>query len=639
MTGGRPSAVDPDSGPERLPVDQQGESTRPEIRMTHDAHPCQAADEARRRQLTRHALLALGAYLVASVVGLVVSERPPHPADEGLRLAVVSAAVLLLLRHARYADLRGAAARRRRRVALDLQRATTRSTEALQARLDENLQASRTKAAFLARMGHHLRTPMNGVLGTTELALTTELSPEQHDLLSTARSSCHALLTTVDQIIDSARIDAGEMSLVRETVPLHELVREALAPHVAVAAERGIELAARLDVRLPAAVWSDRARLRQVIELMLQHALLGTDRGAVVLSADLHDDALLIAVSDTGADLSPDEAERILRPWEDASQRRDAVLGPSLAAQLVTLMGGTISSANARVEGSRFVISLPVEVAEPVPTPPDLTGVRVLVAEGRMTTRAILSGMLRDLGADVTAAEDGHEALDALEDARADERPHRVLLLDHDMAGREDFERLLDRRFGPEDGRVVLLGGGDDGRPRLGRPVLPDDLFRAVDPSWELRAGEAPRRVVEPVTAPLRVLVVDDSPVSRKVAQRLLAAWGHTVWTARDGRHGLDVLQRQTFDLVLMDVEMPVMDGIEATAMLRERERDQGAPPVPVIAMTAHADDVDRERCTGSGMDGHVPKPVRRRELESAIARVMADRRDQAPAPGSTSCA
>ena len=590
------------------------------------------------RRLTAHATLGLSAYVVATGAQILISGHEVSWLGELLRITVVVALALVLLRHAQRATTREKVARARRARDHDATAQAAEEREALQNELAVRSASSRTKAAFLARLGHHLRTPMHGILGTTELALSGELSPEQRDLLETARESCHALLSTVDQITDSAHIDAGEMRLERDEVDVQTLVAGALRPHASPAAERGIELAARIDSAVPAAVWGDGQRMHQALDLLLGHALLGAAGGAVVLSVDHDANGLAITVADTGEGLAADEAERILKPWEDAGQRRDALLGPSLAAQLVALMGGTITSANARAEGSRFVLTLPLDVARPAPPQPHLDGVTVLIAEGRMTTRAILGGTLRDWGADVVALDDGHEALDALEEARAAKAPHRLVLLDHDLPGREEFERLFARRFGPEDGQLVLLGGGAASGPQLQRPVLPRDLASLFAESPRPEAATAPEPAPQtkaPSDAsgnerPLRVLVVEDNPVSRKVAQHLLAASGHTVWLAHHGQAALDMLEQQAVDVVLMDVEMPVLGGLAACRELRAREQARGKERVPVLAMTAHADDDDRRRCSEAGMDGHVAKPVRAGELRTALDEVVGRQRSDA---------
>ena len=590
------------------------------------APPREQAERTLHRTLLGLAVLAPAAYAVTILALAQIAGNSIDWYAEAPKLAMLSLCGVHLFRAGRRSaaqdDVSEHALERARTLVADLEPENRR----LAAQLEAVQAAGRARNAFLARMGHHLRTPMNGILATTELALAGDLSADQRDLLATARDSGRALLRAVDHVLDAARIEAGEMTLDKEPTDLHAVVAAALAARVPTARLQHAELACRIAPGVPPLVMGDPERLEQVIGDVLDHALRAAGRGAVVLSLGGDSDLLRIVVSDTGAGLPAGEAERLTQPWTTTEEQGSTGLGPSVAAQIVALMGGTLRLESEVGMGSRFVIDLPVEVpAGPsqAPATPDLSGLSFLVAEARMTSRAVLTETLRGWGARVVAVENGTEAIDALEEARAADRPHHMVLLAEDLPEREAFERDQGPRCGPGDGQLVLVASApssDWAGPSVLRPVLPRQLAATLHGALD---GSHPDGLAtlrrEVAGRPLRVLVVEDNPVGRKVAQRLLSSWGHTVWLASDGRQALSMLQSQSVDLVLMDLAMPVMDGLTATRSLRDRERQDGRGHLPVIAMTAHTDRGDRERCLAAGMDGHVAKPIRAEELAAVI--------------------
>lgn len=586
--------------------------------------PARTGGAASSRSLLGMGLLAPAAYAVLVLALAQIQEHTPDWSAEAPKLVMLLLCCFHLYKTGRDALVRAESGEQALIEAKRLTGQLVPENQRLQAELEAATHSSRAKSLFLARMGHHLRTPMNGILATTELALGSELSAEQQDLLGMARDSGRALLRAVDHVLDAARIEGGELALDEQPTDPRNVVAAVLSNHASTAASQQAELACRVGAGVPFAVLTDPQRLEQVVDHLLVHALSEAGRGAVVVSVDADDEHLRITVSDTGPGMSEADAERLLAPWCSGDDDGDTGLGPSVAHQLVGLMGGSLQFQSQVGVGSRFVVELPLRVAPAQPgqaVPPDLAGLRVLVAEGRMTTRAILAECLRARGARVDSVENGREAIDALEEARAAGRPHAVVLLDAQLPQRSDYEH--DRSQG--EVVTVMLGAVHSsdceaaGRLHVPRPVLPQALFGALTSARDgvtatVCASEPGRG------GPLRVLVVEDNPVGQKVAQRVLSSWGHTVWLAGNGKAALDMLKRQSVDLVLMDLAMPVMDGLAATRALREDELQNGLPRLPIIAMTAHADRGDRERCLAAGMDGHVAKPIRAEELAAVMA-------------------
>lgn len=597
-----------------------------------DAQQVAPGVDGARRSLLGLAALAPAAYAVTT---LAVSRSGGSELSwfaELPRLAMLGLCGLYLYRAANAAWVAASAAREATRRTEAVVPALLREEQRLAQLLASAQATGRAKSAFLARLSHHLRTPMNGILATTELALDGDLSPEQRDLLGTARDSGRALLAALDQVLDAARIEAGQVALARERVELHEVLAEVVAHQARLAGARIGDLACRVPPALPRAVVGDPRRLVQVVDHLLGAVLGGARRGPVVLTLDLRgapaEFRLRITIAHTGPGVPMATAGEPDLDGPALDEPGDLGLGPSIAAQLVVLMGGRLTQHEEPGLGRRVELELPVAAAAdagPWPSPAGLAGATVLLADANMTTRTVLAETLGAWGAVVHAVEDGREALDVLEEILVAGGHPALVLLAQDLPQQECLESAL--RPGQP---VILLGDGrrqdgSGGRPTVARPVLPRTLAPVVESLLSGAGAGPPARPDAPPAAagrppPLRVLVVEDNPVGQKVAQRLLGSWGHTVWVAGDGQRALDMLGRQAVDLVLMDLSMPIMDGLAATRALRRSEQESGRPRVPVFAMTAHAERGDRERCLAAGMDGHLAKPLRGEELAAVLA-------------------
>ncbi len=510
--------------------------------------------------------------------------------------------------------------------------------------------ANRAKSEFLANMSHEIRTPMNGVMGMIELALDAQPSTEQYECLAMARGSAESLLGIINDILDFSKIEAGRLDLDPVDFDLNELLEETLAAFAHRASEKGVELACEIAPGVPAWVHADPVRLRQVIVNLIGNALKFTERGEVSLRVDaesvLGDGALLhFAVTDTGIGIPPSKQELIFRAFAqgDASTTRQfggTGLGLTISSRLVNAMQGKIWVDSEPGRGSTFHFTAlagpsSTTLGAPVPDVESLRGIRVLVVDDNATNRRILADTLSQWGIEVSLAAGGASALDALERAVREDAPFRLMLTDVHMPGMDGFAlaREVKRLPALADVVVVMLTSSgqktDTARCReegiavfLTKPVRRAELRKAL-----LRAIEPPAHAVVPEPASawkdagassLRILVAEDNLVNQRIAVKVLEKRGHAVTLANNGREALDQLSRIEFDLVLMDVQMPEMDGFEATAVLRAREKDTGRH-IPVVAMTAHAMKGDEERCLESGMDAYVTKPVSSAALFAAI--------------------
>jgi len=511
----------------------------------------------------------------------------------------------------------------------------------LRAARRDALSASRSKSEFLANMSHEIRTPLNGVLGMTELALQTQLNVEQRDFLETARGSAESLLSIVNDILDFSKIEAGKMDLELLRIDLSEIVEFAAGAVVLKAHQKQIELAIDIAPECPRQFHGDPTRIRQVLTNLLGNAVKFTEHGEIVVRVAAVDaparPALQFSVIDTGIGIPLDKQRTIFEAFSqaDASTTRKyggTGLGLTICRRIVDLMGGRFWVESEPGRGSAFHFTVPVpdlHAGEPETESPDLAvfaGARVLVADDNATNRGILERMLARRGFQVTGVATGEDALRALAGD-----PFRLAIVDYDMPGTNSLE--LVRRL-PSVPIIMMLTPADwnitSARVRevgitthVLKPVKPAALMEAIRKLLAPESTDLERlaTICQPAqVSGLRILLAEDNAVNQRVGLMLLERSGHTVTVASNGREAVDLFDRQTFDLVLMDIQMPEMDGFEAAAAIRACEAARSRARVPIIALTAYAMRDDEVQLF-AGMDAHLPKPIRSGDLNRTIAR------------------
>ena len=540
--------------------------------------------------------------------------------------------------------------------------------------------ANQAKSQFLANMSHEVRTPMNAIIGITELVLNTPLSPKQSEYLRMVMQSAESLLGVINDVLDFSKVESGKVELEHAPFGLRETIGDAVKSLALRSHDKGLELALDVAKDVPDWLLGDASRLRQIVINLVNNAIKFTHAGEVVVevrnaecgmpsdgngqqAASIPHSAFCLlhfTVRDTGIGIPPDKLQKVFEAFEqaDASTTRNyggTGLGLAIVRRLVGLMGGTIDVESDVGAGSRFHFTVRLEQC---PDPPPekagpkrgaLKGTRALVVDDNATNRRIVEEVLQSWEVASTVSSSAAEALALLRKAYRQGAPFELLLSDVNMPETDGFTLLEQIRRDPSlaDITAIMLTSGDRAEDaarcqelrvaqRLMKPVKQSELHDAILDALGI-APLPPAGAVEeqpaalPETRPLRILLAEDSLVNQRLAVGLLERHGHRVTIANNGREALDLSAGDNFDVILMDVQMPELDGLEATRQIRQRE--QGGPRrVPIIAMTAHALKGDRERCLAAGMDEYVSKPVRERQLLTALCVVLGDEVPPPPA-------